>query len=124
MEVNVNPYGLFIEVLSDSRTPARLAALTGEMIAMHAELNQLFGRTKGKLDREAWTRCADEYARQFELCGSAWKAFAVDVDPEDSGDSRAGENVMETFLHAVVKTRVILEEMRRENGDPGKSSWI
>lgn len=122
MEAHVNPYSLFIEVLSYPHTPARLAMLTGEMIAMHAELNQLFGRTKGKIDRVIWDECADKFAKLFGLCESAWGRFVATISGDAGYDSNAGACLVETFRNAVDDTRIVLDTMRREMGSLGETS--
>jgi hypothetical protein len=118
-----NPYALYIEVLSYRYSGAHHIALTGQMVAMHAELNHLFGRSKGQMPPESWAKCADDWRGYFELYESAWNQFSSSLGDPDAYP-RPGVEVADAFQSAVDGARQVLERMRREFAEAGKESWI
>ncbi|MFC8450124.1 hypothetical protein [Kitasatospora sp. NPDC057223] len=128
MDSYVSPYQEFIEVLAHRHAGAHRKALTGELIAVHAEMNHLLGRTKGTMATAVWADCGAEFDRCTELYRNAWGRFITGVDDYLSGADTApspllGLETTKAFEAAVDGARAALDIMRRESGRLGCESW-
>ena len=102
-------YGIFVEVLSGTQVGHRTAALTGELIAVAAELDHLLGRTRGRIDRGVWKECAGDLAASLRLYADAWRSSASEAEL--------------AFQDAVDQCRRALDTMRGELWRLGEESW-
>ncbi|MER5456600.1 hypothetical protein ABT008_17605 [Micromonospora sp. NPDC002389] len=117
------PYGLFVEVLLHRGARGRLAAMVGEMIAVHAEVNHLLGRTKDAIGRSDWVRCSGDYACSYGLFESTWKRYAALVERELEIDRTAGRELGEAFDKALNGARASLTAIREQASEIGITSW-
>ena len=124
MDSDDGPYSIFVEILSYPRTRGRIAALAGEMISLHAEMNYLLGRTKGRFDRAEWVQHGDEYARYYEMFESAWVRYRELSDSQSDVDEDVWREVMDSFLGALNGARESMDSLKRDAASIGILSWI
>jgi len=120
----VNPYEVFVDVLSYRYTGAHQRALTGGIIAAYAELNHLLGRTKGRLPGATWADCADTLLECTELYEAAWMEFKQTLVRDSESDLRPGQALTRAFEVTLDMLRTALERMRDECGRMGMLPWV
>lgn len=127
MDAYVNPYQVFIDVLSHRHSGAQRKALTGDLIAAYSEVNHLLGRTKGKSMGVVWFDCSAELERCMNLYKTAWDRFAAGVGdgaPSVAPSPLLGPETTRAFQAAVDGLRASLDVLRRESRLVGCESWI
>ncbi|MDX2732903.1 hypothetical protein [Streptomyces sp. PA03-2a] len=128
MDSYTNPNQEFIEVLAHRHAGAHRQALTGELIAICAEMNHLLARTKGTMAPAVWADCGDELVRCLGLYRKAWTRFAAMVDDYLHGGDTApspslGPATTQAFQAAVEGARAALDVLRGEALRLGCESW-
>jgi hypothetical protein len=97
--------------------------LTGDMISAYSEMNQLLGRTKGKLPPASWAELADELVRCTDLYTSAWSAYLYHVDSDPELRLERGRDATRAFQAAVDGLRTALDTLRRDASLINIVSW-
>ncbi|GAA1361823.1 hypothetical protein [Streptomyces beijiangensis] len=129
MDAYVNPYREFIDVLAHRHAGEHRKALTGELIAAYAEMNNLLASTKGKLTAPVWYDCADELERCTSIYTTAWRRFASEIsqfllDADLDVSPSLGPETTQAFQASVDGLRAALDVMRRASRQVGCESWI
>ncbi|MFC8454409.1 hypothetical protein [Kitasatospora sp. NPDC057223] len=128
MDSYASPYQEFIEVLAHSHAGAHRKALTGQLIAVYAEMNHLLAGTKGTMAPAAWADCGNELSRCMGLYRNAWTRFVAVVDDYLNGadiapSSSLGPETTQAFQAAVDGARAALDVMRTEARRLGREGW-
>ncbi|MFD8782523.1 hypothetical protein [Kitasatospora sp. NPDC059599] len=128
MDSHTGPYQDFIEVLAHPHAGAHRQALTGELIAVYAEMNHLLARTKGTMATAVWAECGDELLRCTALYRNAWTRFVAGVDDCLNGadivtSPLLGRETTQAFQAAVAGLRAALDVLRAEARRLDCESW-